>query len=221
LLSQPGNPTGVVYAEAELRALADVLERHAAAGHERPWIVSDECHRDWTFPGATFTSPVRVWDRVCVIYSFGKAHLLQGQRTGYLALSPRVAQRAEWSASFESITRLLGVCTPTALMQIAVRKLLALSPDVAPLVAQRDRLRDALAALGYEVTPSDGTFFLYARSPLADDFAFVEALAARGVLVLPSSIFHEPGHFRVSLTGTAEMLERALPAFRALAAGAA
>lgn len=219
LLSQPGNPTGVLYSADELRELAGALEGSPALPEERPWIVSDECHRDWIFPGVDFHSPVQAYDRVCVIYSFGKAHLLQGQRTGYLALSPRAPDRAEMSELLVRITRILGICTPTALMQIAVRRLLQLQPELGTLVARRDRTRDALAGCGYEVTPSDGTFFLYAGCPGGDDFAFVEALASHGVLVLPSSIFHEPGRFRISLTGSAEMLERALPAFRALAPG--
>ena len=41
--------------------------------------------------------------------------------------------------------------------------------------------------------------------------AAVEALAERDVLVLPSSVFHHRGHLRISLTGSDEMLERALP----------
>lgn len=216
VLSQPANPTGVAYREDELAGLGDLLESVAAErGGHGPWLLSDECHRDWVFEeDAEFVSPVRTYDRVCVVYSFGKAHLLQGQRTGYLAVSPRAPEHREWAAEFEDIVRAMGFCTPTSLMQIAVRELLNLSPDVAPLKERRDRFHSALSDAGYEVTPSDGTFFLYARCPGEDDFAFAEHLAEQGVLILPSSIFHEPGHFRVSLTASDEMLERALPIFR-------
>jgi aspartate aminotransferase len=74
----------------------------------------------------------------------------------------------------------------------------------------------ALRSSGYAVVPSHGTFFLYVRAPDDDDFAFAERLAERSVLVLPSSIFHQAGYFRISLTASDEMIERALPAFAAL-----
>jgi len=54
--------------------------------------------------------------------------------------------------------------------------------------------------------------FVYVRTPDGhdDDFAFVEELASRGTLVLPAPVFHHHGYFRLSLTGSEQMLERAL-----------
>lgn len=46
-----------------------------------------------------------------------------------------------------------------------------------------------------------------------DDVAFVGALAERDVFVLPGSAVELPGFFRISLTATEEMIERALPVF--------
>lgn len=214
LFSQPANPTGVAYSAEEFEALGQVLDTFAEREGVRPWIVSDECHRDWLLPEVPFASPLSAYERTCVIYSFGKAHLLQGQRTGYLAISPRSDDHIETARMLEAVTRMLGFCTPTALMQIAVRELLGLTPDLSPVVARRHAALDALGAMGYEITPSGGTFFLYGRCPGDDDFVFANRLAEKSVLVLPSSIFHEPGRFRLSLTGSEKMLERALPAFR-------
>jgi aspartate aminotransferase len=55
---------------------------------------------------------------------------------------------------------------------------------------------------------------VYPRSPIPDDQRFVQRLAERGVLVLPSALFHHSGHVRLSLTASDEMIERALPEFR-------
>ncbi|MGH7700571.1 MAG: aminotransferase class I/II-fold pyridoxal phosphate-dependent enzyme, partial [Gemmatimonadales bacterium] len=72
---------------------------------------------------------------------------------------------------------------------------------------------------GYDVVPADGTFFLYVRTPgERDDFEFVTELATAGVLALPAPVFHHCGYFRLSLTGTDQMLERALATLRRLAA---
>ena len=51
------------------------------------------------------------------------------------------------------------------------------------------------------------------RSPLEDDRAFVDSLASLKILCLPGSIFEMPGYFRVSLTASDAMIDRALPGF--------
>jgi aspartate aminotransferase len=113
---------------------------------------------------------------------------------------------------------MMGFCTPTALMQLAVRRLLDRTPpQLAALEQRRRRAVTALRDAGYELVPPEATFFVYPRSPDPDDFAFATRLAARGVLVLPSALFHHPGHFRISLTATDEMLEEALRALGATA----
>ena len=72
----------------------------------------------------------------------------------------------------------------------------------------------SLLQAGYDLVPSQATFFLYPRAPGGDDLAFAQRLAEQGVLVLPSSVFHHRGHFRLALTATDEMLDRALPVLR-------
>ena len=207
VLSQPSNPTGLLYGRDELGALGALLAR----APQPPLLISDECHRDFLFPPHAFVSPVAAYDRTCVVHSFGKSLFLQGQRTGYLAVSPRHPERRELARLYERLMRVTGFCTPTALMQQALPALLALSPRLDPFVQRRARALAALEAGGYEVVPSQATFFLYPRTPRGlDDFAFAERLARRGVLVLPAPVFHHQGHFRISLTARDEMVDRAL-----------
>jgi aspartate aminotransferase len=61
----------------------------------------------------------------------------------------------------------------------------------------------------------EGTFYLLPRSPWPDDGAFVEYLAERDVFCLPGAIVEMPGYFRISLTASDDMIERALPVFAA------
>lgn len=209
VLSQPANPTGVVYSREELGALAGLLR----AVDPRPLLISDECHRDICGDGVDLTSPMELYDETCVVYSFGKSLLMQGQRIGYIAVSPRITGGRAVPELLERICRMMGFCTPTALMQLAVRRLLQRTPPHLPTIARRREWAvTALRAAGYELVPPEATFFLYPRSPDPDDFAFAKRLTARGVLVLPSSLFHHKGHFRISLTATDEMLDAALRA---------
>ena len=108
-------------------------------------------------------------------------------------------------------TRITGLATPTALMQRAVPRLLSLSYDQGWLVKWRARFVKELSAAGYDLAPPDATLFVYAQTPSScDDFDFTRELAAAGLLVLPAPVFHHRGYFRLSLTGSEPMLERAL-----------
>lgn len=213
IISQPNNPLGTLYSQKELRDLGALLE----ASESRPLLISDECHRDIVFEPDMFSSPLAYYDATCIVYSFGKSLFMQGQRIGYAAVSPRFPDREPVARQLERLCRTMGFCTPTSLMQLAVRALLTVKPDLEQIRWRRQRMLDALQSSGYRVIPSQATFFLYARSPDEDDFAFIERLARHYVLALPSSIFHHRGYFRISLTASDDMVERALPVFRALA----
>jgi aspartate aminotransferase len=216
VLSQPANPTGLLYDAEELGALAALLER--APG--RPLLVSDECHRDVVFEPHAFVSPASFYDATCVVYSFGKRLFLQGQRLGYAAVSPRHPERRALARTLERLTRVMGFCTPTALMQLAVGDLLRVPSDLGRVARRRERVVAGLLEAGYDVVPSQATFFVYPRAPGGDDLAFAERLGGRGVFVLPSAVFHDAGRFRLSFTASDEMLDRALSVLSAARASA-
>ena len=106
-----------------------------------------------------------------------------------------------------------GWAFPNALLQHALADLDALSIDIGQLQRKRDRMVDTLRRLGYEVATPEGTLHLLARSPIADDVAFTDALARQGVFVMPGSVMELPGYLRISLTATEDMIERSFPGF--------
>jgi aspartate aminotransferase len=218
LFSHPCCPTGVVYSEEEIIGLCALLERAQSQFRTRIYVISDEVHRDLVWSGRSFLSPLQVYPRTLVVYSFGKALKLQGQRIGYVALSPRMPENMALRTTLERGLRLMGFGGPTSLMQYAVCDLLDYQPDVVELAGRQARVRRALTGYGYHIVDSDASFYVYAESPIDDDFAFAELLAAEGVLVVPSSLFHEPGYIRLSLTARFEGILAGLSAFgRAMA----
>jgi aspartate aminotransferase len=217
LLSHPANPTGRSYRTDELSALGAVLKAAESEHGCRATLIADETHRDFVAPGR-YVSAASFADRTVLVYSFGKYHFIQGQRLGYATVSPRHPERGEASAEMIRWTRITGLCTPTALMQRAVGRLLSLRYDQSWLDEWRGRFLDDLTQAGYEVVPPDGTLFLYVRTPHAgDDFSFIEDLVSHGMLALPAPVFHHSGYFRLSLTGSEQMLERGLAALTRLA----
>jgi aspartate aminotransferase len=210
LFSQPTNPTGRSYGPAALRGLAEMIaqtEQHLGC---RVTLIADETHRDFVAEGE-FHSPSTWWDRTLVVYSFGKYHFMQGQRLGYVAVSPNHPSRRLLAEELVLWTRITGVATPTSLMQLAVPRLLSLRYDQEWLLKWRKRFVEELSAEGYGVAPPEATMFVYVRNPSSyDDFEFVEELATAGLLVLPAPVFHHHDFFRLSLTGSEPMLEQAL-----------
>ena len=211
LLMQPVNPSGLRHTAGELSALADLLQTAPAP----VLLISDESHREVRIDDEPVLSPATVWPRTVVIHSFGKSLQIQGQRIGYVAVPPAMPERMAVIETLEKLCRVMGFCTPTALMQLALGDLLAFVPDQGVLRRRRTLTLAALRDGGYEVVPSEATFFLYPRTPEGDDWVHVERLAEQGVLVLPAPVFHHRGHFRVALTCTDAMLDRAAAVFAA------
>ena len=219
LLSHPANPTGRAYGVAALAELGEALREAESRLGSQVTLIADETHRDFTPPGA-YTSATDAFERLLIVYSFGKYHFMQGQRLGYIAVSPRHPERSQIGAELVRWTRVTGLATPTAVMQRALPDLLALRHDGDWLVRWRARFVQELADRGYRVVRPDATLFVYVGTPPGyKDFEFVEQLAREGVLALPGPVFHHSSFFRLSLTGSEEMLERALPALLRLGPG--
>lgn len=209
ILSQPSNPTGILFSEASLRDLASVLAECPRA----PLLICDEVHRDYVFPPARMLSPAAFYDRTATIYSFGKSLRIQGQRIGYVAVSPKHPERQALSGLLRDACRFTGAGTPTALMQHALPGLIRHAPRIDGVHRRREALVAALRRNGYALAPGEHTYFVYARSPIADDMLLVETLAAQGLLVAPGTLFHDPGHVRLSVTASQQMLDGAIAIF--------
>lgn len=220
IVNTPNNPTGRVYSPETLRRLADVLEAASARLGRRICLLSDEPYNRLVFDGVRFHSPAEFYPYTFIAYSYGKTHLSPGQRIGYVALPPTMPDREALREAIFTTQIVTGWTFPNAVMQYALPRLEQFSIDVAHLQGKRDRLADALSGMGYDVRRPQGTFYLFPRSPIADDRAFTQLLAARDIYVLPGSMFETPGYFRISLTANDDTIDRSLPGFAAAIAEA-
>ncbi len=215
IFNSPQNPSGRVYPLETLKALARTLtDASERIGHPI-FLISDEPYRRILFDGITFHSPAEVYPDTVVTYSYGKQLLAPGQRVGYLAVPPTMPDREAFRETVLVAQLATGYAFPNALLQHALPDLEPLIIDMPAMERRRDRLVGALREMGYEATMPEGTFYLMARSPIADDVAFTDILAKHRVLVLPGSIVEVPGWFRISLTATDDMVEPGIAGFAA------
>lgn len=215
IVNTPHNPTGRIYPRAQLDALGRVLSDAAERNGRRLYLLSDEAYCRILFDGNEHISPASSYPDTMVLYTYGKTLLAPGERLGYIALPRSMPDRDALRAPIFLSQVLGGWQIPSNTMMRATRDLDALSIDIGALQARRDRLANALRDMGYDLTVPDATFYMMVRSPIADDMRFTRMLAEHDVLVGPGVIFEMPGYFRLSLTASDAMVERALPGFEA------
>ncbi len=216
IVNSPNNPTGVVYDEAELTALATLLQNKSAEYGRPIVLIADEPYRELTY-GAQVPYPMAYYANTAVCYSFSKSLSLAGERIGYIAIHPDCAQAKELFAAVCGAGRSLGyVCAP-ALFQRVCAKCLGQSSDVGAYKENRDLLYRTLTEAGFECVLPEGAFYLFMKSPIPDAVKFCELAKKHELLLVPSDTFGIEGYVRISYCVEKDIIVRSLPAFRKLA----
>ena len=209
LVNSPNNPSGVIYPASTFTEIEAMLERAA----QPIVLISDEPYKTLVFDDVRVPEVPTLVTRSIVATSWSKSLALPGERIGYLALSPRMQETAELFEACTFTNRVLGFVNAPALWQWVLAEVGDLVIDVAPYREKRDIMYDGLIRIGYECVKPQGAFYVFPRTPIDDDVAFVGLLAEEGVLTAPGAGFGMPGHIRISLTVERDTVIRALPGF--------
>ena len=213
LINSPNNPTGKVYSEQDLKNLGDLLVQYSKKLGRPIYLISDEPYRKIVYDGIQVPSIFEAYTESFVVTSFSKDLSLPGERIGYAAVNPEMSDKQSMMAGMILCNRVIGYVNAPALMQRAVALLLEESVDIALYQNKRDMLYDGLTASGYECIKPGGAFYLFPKSPIEDDVAFVSALQEENILTVPGSGFYGPGHIRIAYCVDDRTIEKALPGF--------
>ena len=202
MLNAPSNPSGVIYAAAELVALAEVLARHPHV-----WVLSDEIYEHLNFVPfhrfATVAPGLR--DRLLTVNGVSKAYSMTGWRIGW-GVGPASLIRAMGAVQGQVTSGACSVAQAAAVAALTGDQGL-LDTRRAILRARRDRVVTALNAMpGVECPSPDGAFYVFPRITgamaamgHASDAAFCDwLLQTAGVALVPGRAFGLPGHLRLS-----------------------
>jgi aspartate aminotransferase len=146
--------------------------------------------------------------------SYSKDISIPGERIGFLAINPAATYKTELVAGMTVANRILGFVNAPALMQRVVACMQGMSVEISEYARKREILCDGLAGFGYEFIKPAGTFYLFPRSPIADDVEFGNALKEERVLVVPGSGFDGPGYFRIAFCVDDEVIKNSMPGFK-------
>ena len=216
IVNSPNNPTGAVYTEDDIRALAELLSSKSLEYGKPIYIIADEPYRELVY---TSTSPFipRFYNNTLVCYSFSKVLSIPGDRIGYVFVSPDATDSYGIMRAIAGALRALGfVCAPT-FFQHLVAKCLGACADVCVYRENRDILVSHLRGLGFTVTDPDGAFYLFLKSPSGDGRELSETAKKYGVLIVPSEDFGCPGYARIAYCQKKSLIERALPQLEKIA----
>jgi len=213
LINNPNNPTGSVYEKDELIQLGELLTQYSQRYGEPIYLISDEPYSKIIYNGLKCPSIFDAYRESVLATSFSKDLSLPGERIGYIAVHPLIAEKDIVIEGLILCNRILGFVNAPALMQRLIPFLLRESVDVALYQRKRDILCEGLEAAGYHFAKPEGTFYLFPETPIPDDVEFVRSLQEENILTVPGLGFGGPGHFRIAYCTEDETIERSFPGF--------
>jgi len=214
LLNSPNNPTGKVYSRKNLAELAELLARKSKEHGRVIHVLSDEPYRRIVYDGLEVPAVFPLFPDAFVCSSHSKDLSLPGERIGHVAVNPAGRAPDTLVGALTLTNRILGFVNAPALMQRAVARVQDASVDIGFYQRNRDALWEGLTDAGYACHKPEGAFYLFPRSPIPDDVAFVRELQKERILAVPGTGFGGPGHFRLAYCCAPEIVERSLPGFR-------
>ena len=169
LITNPGNPTGIIYTEAEVNMIADLILKHDL------YLISDEVYREFAYDGLKMTSAghiKNIADRAIIIDSISKRYSACGARIGSIAIKNK-----EFLAHVLKLCQ-GRLCVPT-LEQIGATALYSTPKTYFEEVnkeyqERRDTLDKALKSMqGVFCVQPKGAFYSMVRMPVDDAEKFI------------------------------------------------
>lgn len=198
ILSSPGNPTGAVMSEAEVKAAVEIAKTHNLL------IISDEIYEPFLYDTDRLSTAAKLYDNTLLLRGFSKSHAMTGWRLGYAAGPDELIQQI---AKLQQYT---FVCGPTPLQFGA---LAAIDTSMADNIAAYHRKRDLVADIiskKFELTRPGGAFYAFPKAPAGlTASAFCAKAVEHNVLTIPGNVFSERDtHFRISYATDDERLRK-------------
>ena len=217
IINNPNNPTGAIYSKETIQAIADVLkEAEKEYGHPI-YILSDEPYRELAYDGVQVPYLTKYYDNTIVGYSYSKSLSLPGERIGYLVIPDEADGSQEMITAAAIANRTIGSVNAPSLIQKVIAKCVDAEVDVAAYDKNRLALYNGLKDLGFECIKPEGAFYLFVKSPVADEKEFCEAGKKYNILMVPGSSFACPGYVRLAYCVSYDTIINSLPQFAKLA----
>ncbi|MBM6947758.1 pyridoxal phosphate-dependent aminotransferase [Mordavella massiliensis] len=217
IVNTPNNPTGVVYSEETIKKMAAILEEKQKEYGTDIYLISDEPYRELVYDGVEVPWLTKYYANTIVGYSYSKSLSLPGERIGYLVIPDEVTDSETVLSAANVATRILGFVNAPTLQQKVVAKCIGEETDISFYNRNRETLYSGLKDCGFTCIKPEGAFYLFVKSPVADEKAFCAEAKKYHILLVPGSSFGCPGYVRIAYCVSYETIVNSLPKFRELA----
>ena len=221
LINSPNNPTGCIYAEEDLRLLAEIVNKVNAARQAkfgdaaRPlYLLSDEPYRAFAYDGAVVPPVMPLTPYAVVLGSFSKTLSLAGERIGYVAIHPEMPDGTTLVNAVTLTNRTLGFVNAPVIGQRLAAQLLDQTVDLEIYDRRRKLMAKVLSDAGVEFVEPKGAFYFFPKAPGGDDLKFVDALQEELILAVPGRGFGMAGHIRLSCSVDEKIIARSAEGFK-------
>ena len=218
IVNTPNNPTGVVYSEDTIKALAAIMEKKQEEFGTEIYLISDEPYRELVYGDVEVPYLTKYYDNTIVGYSFSKSLSLPGERIGYLVIPDQVKDSGLVLQAANVANRILGFVNAPTLQQKLVAKCLDAKTDISYYDRNRETLYQGLLDCGFECIKPEGAFYLFMKAPIQDEKEFCSVAKKYNLLLVPGSSFACPGYVRIAYCVSYETIVNSLPKFKELAA---
>lgn len=217
IVNTPNNPTGVVYSEETIQKMASVMEAKQREFGTDIYLISDEPYRELVYDGAEVPYLTKYYANTIVGYSYSKSLSLPGERIGYLVIPDEVKDSEDVLAAANVATRILGFVNAPTLQQKVVAKCINEKTDISYYDRNRETLYQGLKECGFTCIKPQGAFYLFVKSPVADEKEFCAVAKKYNLLLVPGSSFACSGYVRLAYCVAYETIVNSLPKFKELA----
>jgi aspartate aminotransferase len=214
IINSPNNPCGQVYSEKALAELGKLLETMESKYSSMIFMLSDEPYRKIIYDNYTVPSIFKAYTNSIVVSSYSKDLSLPGERIGYLAVHPKMQDKAQLLDALTLANRILGFVNAPALMQRVVAELQDEVVDINIYARRKELMCGILKDAGIEFTEPKGAFYVFPKSPIADDVKFVAMLQEERILAVPGVGFGSPGYLRIAFCVPEEVIINSAESFK-------
>lgn len=209
ILPFPGNPTGAIMEENDMRAIADVVRGTDIM------VLTDEIYSELTYGKKhfSFAAIPDMRERTIVVNGFSKAYAMTGWRLGYLAAPAPICKQ------MLKIHQFAIMCAPTTSQLAAIEALRAGDEDIEEMKAEYNRRRthivERLREIGLTCFMPEGAFYVFPNISGygMNSEAFCEKLLKEyGAAIVPGTAFGEcgEGYARISYAYSMKHIDAAL-----------
>jgi aspartate aminotransferase len=213
LINSPNNPTGQIYSAESMQQLGKMLDAAGGRFNTSIYLVSDEPYRNIVFDGHQVPPLMTATTNAILASSYSKELSLPGERIGYLAVHPAMADKEAVIGALTLANRILGFVNAPALMQRAVTQLQDVSVDNTIYARRLEAFCKVLDEAGMSYVRPKGAFYLFPQTPI-DDVEFCRLLADQKILAVPGRGFGLPGHIRLAFCVDEKVIAGSVEGFK-------